>query len=102
RTVERRAETSSPPRATSAVRRPTLMSLQSRSRHDKSSGASPCDCDRAGTMVAMTLRNYLQGEVAADFADGLLTRREALHRLGLMGLGATAAGTLLASCSKSD
>ncbi|MDT7562479.1 MAG: carboxymethylenebutenolidase, partial [Pseudonocardiales bacterium] len=46
----------------------------------------------------MALRNYLVGEVAEDFADGLLTRREALRRLGLLGLGVTSAGALLAAC----
>ena len=34
----------------------------------------------------MALRDYLQGEVAQDYADGLLTRREAVRRLGLMGV----------------
>jgi carboxymethylenebutenolidase len=34
----------------------------------------------------MALRSYLATEVALDHADGLLTRREALHRLGLLGL----------------
>ena len=46
----------------------------------------------------MALRDYLIGEVAEDYADGLLTRREALRRLGLLGLGATGAGVLLAGC----
>jgi carboxymethylenebutenolidase len=46
----------------------------------------------------MALRDYLVGEVAADFADGILTRRDALRRLGLLGLGAAAAATLLAAC----
>jgi carboxymethylenebutenolidase len=46
----------------------------------------------------MALRRYLQEEVALDFVDGRLTRREALQRLGLLGLGVTAAGTLLAAC----
>jgi carboxymethylenebutenolidase len=48
----------------------------------------------------MALRNYLVGEVAEDFADGLLTRREALRRLGLLGLGVTSAGALLAACGE--
>ena len=34
----------------------------------------------------MALRNYLVGEVAEDFVDGLLSRREALRRLTLLGL----------------
>jgi carboxymethylenebutenolidase len=50
----------------------------------------------------VALRNYLQGEVAQDFADGLLTRREALRRLGLLGLGMTSASALLAACGGGD
>ena len=46
----------------------------------------------------MALRRYLQEEVALDFVDGQLTRREALQRLGLLGLSITAAGALLAVC----
>ncbi|BDT92248.1 carboxymethylenebutenolidase [Nocardia sputorum] len=45
------------------------------------------------------LQRYIAEEIAADHADGLLTRREALRRLGLLGLGATAAATLLAACA---
>lgn len=45
-----------------------------------------------------TLRRYLAEEVAADHADGLLTRREALHRLALLGIGATTAASLIAAC----
>ncbi|MFI9635954.1 dienelactone hydrolase family protein [Nocardia sp. NPDC051929] len=48
------------------------------------------------------LQRYIAEEIAADHADGLLTRREAVRRLGLLGLGATAAATLLAACSNSD
>ncbi|MFN0028587.1 MAG: dienelactone hydrolase family protein [Acidimicrobiales bacterium] len=50
----------------------------------------------------MALRDYLVSEIAVDHADGLLTRREALRRLGLMGLGAAAAGSVLAACSGND
>jgi carboxymethylenebutenolidase len=46
----------------------------------------------------MALRNYLVGEVAEDFADGLLHRREALRRLGLLGLSVSSATALLAAC----
>jgi carboxymethylenebutenolidase len=46
----------------------------------------------------MALRNYLVGEVAEDFADGLLGRREALRRLGLLGLSLSSATALLAAC----
>ncbi len=47
----------------------------------------------------MALREYLAEEVALDFADARLTRREALTRLALLGLSTTAAGALLAACS---
>jgi carboxymethylenebutenolidase len=47
----------------------------------------------------MALRDYLIGEVAQDCADGLLDRREALRRLGLMGLGTGAAVAALAGCA---
>ena len=40
----------------------------------------------------MALREYLAEEVALDFADARLTRREALKRLALLGLSTTAAG----------
>jgi carboxymethylenebutenolidase len=47
----------------------------------------------------MALREYLVGEVAEDFADGVLSRREALRRLGLLGLGTAAAGAVLSACA---
>ena len=47
----------------------------------------------------MALRNYLATEIALAHADGLLSRRDALHKLGLLGLSTVAASTLLASCS---
>jgi dienelactone hydrolase len=46
-----------------------------------------------------TLRRYLAEEIATDHAAGLLTRREALRRLALLGLGAAAAGELISACS---
>ena len=46
----------------------------------------------------MALRNYLVGEVAEDFVDGLLSRREALRRLTLLGLSVSSATALLAAC----
>jgi carboxymethylenebutenolidase len=46
----------------------------------------------------MVLRDYLVGEVAEDFVDGLLSRREALRRLGLLGLSVSSATALLAAC----
>jgi len=41
------------------------------------------------------LQRYLAEEVAEDHADGLISRREALRRLGLLGLGAAASASLL-------
>jgi carboxymethylenebutenolidase len=46
----------------------------------------------------MALRDYLAGEVVEDFADGLLPRRDALRRLGLLGMGIAASATALAAC----
>jgi carboxymethylenebutenolidase len=43
-------------------------------------------------------KRYLAEEVALDHADGQVTRREALYRLGLMGISVTAASALLAAC----
>jgi carboxymethylenebutenolidase len=42
------------------------------------------------------LQRYLAEEIAEDHADGHLTRREAVRRLGLLGLSASAASALLA------
>src|SRR5688572_14083093 len=42
------------------------------------------------------LQRYLAEEVAEDHADGLISRREAVRRLGLLGLGGAAAASLLA------
>jgi carboxymethylenebutenolidase len=46
------------------------------------------------------LQRYLAEEIATDHVDGLLSRREALRRLGLLGLTTAAATTLIASCSE--
>jgi carboxymethylenebutenolidase len=43
------------------------------------------------------LQRYLAEEVAIDHADGIISRREALRRLGLLGVGMTAAASLLAA-----
>jgi carboxymethylenebutenolidase len=45
------------------------------------------------------LQRYIADEIAADHVDGLLTRREAMRRLSLLGLGTAAAAALLAACS---
>lgn len=43
------------------------------------------------------LQKYLAEEVAEDHADGIITRREAMRRLALMGVGAATASTMLAA-----
>lgn len=42
------------------------------------------------------LQRYLAEEIAEDHADGLVSRREALRRLGLLGLSGVTAASLLA------
>jgi len=42
------------------------------------------------------LQRYLAEEVVEDHADGIITRREAMRRLGLLGLGSAAASAFLA------
>jgi carboxymethylenebutenolidase len=44
-------------------------------------------------------QRYLAEEVAEDHADGLVSRREALRRLALLGLSGAAAGALLAGAA---
>jgi dienelactone hydrolase len=49
------------------------------------------------------LQRYIAEEIATDHVDGLLTRREALRRLALLGIGAAAAaGELIAACAKRE
>ena len=46
------------------------------------------------------IQKYLAEEVAEDLADGIITRREAIRRLGLLGVtGATASAMLAAFAS---
>ena len=45
------------------------------------------------------MQRYLAEEIALDHVDGLITRREALRRLGLLGLGLATASALLAACA---
>lgn len=45
-----------------------------------------------------SLQHYIAEEIATDHVDGLLTRREALRRLALLGLGGSAAAALIAAC----
>jgi carboxymethylenebutenolidase len=46
----------------------------------------------------MVMRDYMAEEIATDYGDAILTRREALRRLGLLGLSTSAAVALLAAC----
>ena len=48
------------------------------------------------------LQRYGAEEVATDYVAGLLTRREALRRLALLGVGTTAATALIAACAKQN
>lgn len=47
-----------------------------------------------------SLQRYLAEEIATDHLDGLLTRREAIRRLALLGIGTAAAGALIEACAK--
>nr|WP_090342025.1 dienelactone hydrolase family protein [Mycolicibacterium malmesburyense]CRL72261.1 carboxymethylenebutenolidase [Mycolicibacterium malmesburyense] len=46
------------------------------------------------------LQRYIAEEIATDHADGLLSRREALRRLALLGIGTAGATALFAACSQ--
>jgi carboxymethylenebutenolidase len=46
-----------------------------------------------------SLQQYIAEEIATDHVDGLLSRREAIRRLALLGLGTAAAGALIAACN---
>jgi carboxymethylenebutenolidase len=48
------------------------------------------------------LQRYIAEEIATDHVDGLLSRREALRRLGLIGVGTAAATALIASCGQRE
>lgn len=45
------------------------------------------------------INKYLAEEVGIDYADGLISRRDALRRLVLLGLSSSAAAGLLAACA---
>jgi carboxymethylenebutenolidase len=47
----------------------------------------------------MALREYLATEVGEDWVDGLITRREAIRRLALLGMSVGSASALLAACA---
>jgi carboxymethylenebutenolidase len=46
------------------------------------------------------LQRYIAEEIATDHVDGLLSRREAMRRLALLGVGTAAATALFAACSE--
>jgi carboxymethylenebutenolidase len=48
------------------------------------------------------IQRYLAEEVAEDLADGIITRREAVRRLGLLGVSGAAASGLLATFAAGD
>jgi carboxymethylenebutenolidase len=50
----------------------------------------------------MAFEEYVRDEIVADCAEGFLTRREALRRLMLLGIGAATAATLLAGCGEDE
>jgi len=50
----------------------------------------------------MALDDYLASEIVLDCADGIVSRREALRRLMLLGVTAPAAAALLAACGNDD
>src|SRR4029079_4312290 len=82
--------------AGSVRRRLTLGSC-----HHRTPAANPAGrlgCRRRADMDS-GLARYLAEEVAVDHADGLLSRREALRRLGLLGVTGVTASSLLASCA---
>lgn len=52
-----------------------------------------------GTAIGMSdIHKYLAEEVVLDYRDRHFSRREALHRLALLGLSASAASSLIAAC----
>jgi carboxymethylenebutenolidase len=49
--------------------------------------------------IMTVFTSYLTEEVVEDYADGIISRREALRRLGMLGVGTAVAVPLLAACS---
>jgi carboxymethylenebutenolidase len=66
--------------------------------------ASSGSCSRFRGILAKVspLQRYIAEEIATDHVDGLLSRREALRRLALIGVGAAAGSALIAACGGSD
>ena len=55
---------------------------------------------RAYSLNVTPLQRYIAEEIATDHVDGLLSRREALRRLALLGVGTAAATALIAACGE--
>jgi carboxymethylenebutenolidase len=56
-------------------------------------------CQRILAIVT-PLQRYIAEEIATDHVDGLLSRREALRRLALVGVSTAAATALIAACGE--
>jgi carboxymethylenebutenolidase len=66
-------------------------------------GFCPVHQAGAGRLPFMNeIQRYLAEEIALDANDGIITRREALRRLRVMGLSIASATTLLGACSADD
>jgi carboxymethylenebutenolidase len=64
------------------------------------SATTPARRRRRRILARVTpLQRYIAEEIATDHVDGLLSRREAVRRLGLLGLSTAAATSLIAACS---
>jgi carboxymethylenebutenolidase len=62
-----------------------------------------CD-DAIGRIIGEVtpLQRYIAEEIATDHVDGLMSRREALRRLALLGMGTAAATALIAACGENQ
>ena len=70
--------------------------------HAPASWGNPVRRCGEGRIIATVtpLQRYIAEEIATDHVDGLLSRREALRRLSLLGIGTAGATTLFAACSE--
>ncbi len=57
-------------------------------------------CAAGNNGLVTPLQRYIAEEIATDHVDGLLSRREALRRLALLGVGTAAATALIAACGQ--
>jgi len=61
------------------------------------------DSASGGILAKVTpLQRYIAEEIATDHVDGLLSRREALRRLALLGVSTAAATALIAACGENQ